>query len=376
MDFNLSEEQQMLADAVTRWLDTEYSFAQRRAYTNAGGAIVERNWQTLAELGLLGLRVPVEFGGMGASAVDTMIVMQGFGRALVLEPYVSSAVVSAGLIARCGSLAQKQLWLPRLVEGTARVAIAALEPDARYDLGSVRSTARLSTGGYRLSGHKAVVLHGDSAHGFIVSATIASGPQDGQFALFLVDAGLTGVKVVGFPTLEGQRCAEVTFENVTLPAEALLCEPATALESLEWGIDCGIAALCAEAVGAMERLMELTAEHLRSRKQFGQPIGRFQALQHRVADMMTAIEQARSGALLAAANANNADVTARRRAICAAKVLAGRSGRFVGQQAIQLHGGMGMTDELPVGYLFKRLVCIEMTWGNTEHHLERYGEQL
>lgn len=222
-----------------------------------------------------------------------------------------------------------------------------------------------------------MVLHGDSAHRLIVQARTSGDQHDQEgLTLFLVDANAPGVTIKGFPTLDGQRAAEITLADVRVPATAVLGEVGSGYLPLEWAVDRGLAALCAEAVGAMEQLLDLTAEHLRTRKQFGQPIARFQALQHRVADMQIAIEQARSMAFLAAAYADHPERGERRKALSGAKAMIGRSGQFVGQQAVQLHGGMGMTAELAVGRYFKRLTCIDMTWGNTEHHLEIYGDFL
>jgi len=375
MDFNLSDEQQMLADSVRRWLGTDYPFEARRRFAATAAGFGQGNWERLAELGLLGLQVPAEYGGLGSDSTDTAIVMQELGRALAVEPFVSTAVVGASLLARAGTEAQKTRLLPGVVAGATRLALAALEPGGRYDLSHVSTRAQWQNGSYVIDGRKAVVLHGDTAHTLIVSARVSGGTTDPEgIALFLVDPLAAGVQVKGFPTLDGQRAAEVELRAVTVDVAAMLGSMDTALELLEWGVDRGLAALCAEAVGVMERLMEMTVEHLRTRKQFGQAIGQFQSLQHRAADMLIAIEQARSMALLAAAKVDDPDPIIRRRALSAAKVMIGRSGRYVGQQAVQLHGGMGMTDELPVGYYFKRLTCIDMTWGDVEHHLERYGD--
>ena len=367
----------MLADTVGRWLDDEYGFDQRRRFCAQPHGFAPQNWSRLADLGLLGINVPGEYGGLGGGAIETLIVMQAFGRALVVEPYLSTAVVAASLLARNGSEPQKQAWLPRIAEGSGKLAIAALERGARYDWHRVQTTGRLQGDGYRLDGHKAVVLHGDSADALLVSARTSGGPADMQgISLFLVDARAAGVCIKGFPTIDGQRAAEVELKGVTVDRASILGSVGGGLAILEAGVDAGLAAICAEAVGSMERLMEITAEYLRTRKQFGSAIGSFQAIQHRAADMAIAIEQARAMALCAAAHAREADATARRRALSAAKALIGRAGRYVGQEAVQLHGGMGMTDELAVGYYFKRLTCIDMTWGDTEHHMERYGELM
>lgn len=377
MDFSYSEEQRMLAESVGRWLDANYDFEARRGFSAGPLGFAEENWQRLAELGLLGLNVPGDYGGLDGTPVETFIVMQAFGRALVVEPYLSTAVVAAALIARYGSVEQKTTVLPGITEGTRRLALAVLEPGARFDLTEVHTRASLDGGGnhYVINGRKTVVLHGDSADTLIVSARTSGEPvSTAGITLFLIDAQTPGVIVNGCPTIDGQRCAEIEFRSVQVPRTAVLGTLDGGEEPLQWAIDRGLAALCAEAVGAMDRLIEITAEYLRTRRQFGQPIGKFQALQHRAVDMLIAADQARSMALLAAAKCDAPDRRERRKALSAAKAMIGRTGRYVGQQAVQLHGGMGMTDELAVGYYFKRLTAIDMTWGDVGHHMELYNE--
>lgn len=375
MDFSYTEEQQMLADTVTRWLAGEAGADADAA--PASRDISAERWSQLADLGMLGLNVPEEYEGLGATPVETFIVMQAFGRALFGEPFVSTAVVAPALITGVGSAAQRGEILPRIADGSLRVALAAFERGARFDLADTRTMAVRDGDAYILRGDKAVVLHGDSAHLLIVSARTSGGQRDQEgLTLFLVDADAAGVSIKGFPTVDGQRAAEIGLADVSVSAEAVLGEVGSGYLPLEWAVDRGIAAFCAEAVGAMEQLLDFTADHLRTRKQFGQPIGRFQALQHRVADMQIAIEQARSMALMAAAYADRPERSERRKALSGAKAMIGRSGNFVGQQAVQLHGGMGMTAELAVGRYFKRLTCIDMTWGNIEHHVELYGDFL
>jgi alkylation response protein AidB-like acyl-CoA dehydrogenase len=368
MDFTYSEEQQMLADTVTRWAEAEPA---------SRGTFSEERWSRLAELGLLGLNIPEEYGGLASSPVETLIVMQAFGRALFSDPFMPTAVVGASLLAAAGNVAQRSELLPRIAAGALRIALATLEPASRFDLTDISTTAVRKSDLYTLEGRKAVVLHGDSAGLLVVSARTSGARRDPDgVTLFLVDAHAPGVTLKVFPTIDGQRAAEISLNNVSVPAAAVLADVGSGYLPLEWALDRGIAALCAEAVGAMEKLMELTTEYLRTRKQFGQAIGKFQALQHRVADMQIAIEQARSMALMAAALVDHPQRIERRKALSAAKAMIGRSGNFVGQQAVQLHGGMGMTAELSVGDYFKRLTCIDKTWGNTEHHVALYGDQL
>jgi len=381
MNFLYTEEQQMLADTVARFVQAEYGFEARRKRLQASHhqapGFSDALWTQLADLGLFGLNVPEAHGGIGAGPVETMIVMEGLGRGLVLEPFITTGVIAPRLVAAHGSAAQKDRTLGAIATGAMRFSLALLEPQSRFDLDEVATTAERAEGGWVLHGAKAVVLHGDSADKLIVSArTPATAASPAGITLLLVDARAAGVTMTGFPTLDGQRAAEVRLDGVRVEDADVLGEVNRGLPLAEWAVDQGLAALAAEAVGAMDKLTELTCEHLATRRQFGQAIGSFQALQHRAADMRIAVEQARALALMAAARVDSTDAAQRRAAASAAKAMAGRSGRFVGQQATQLHGGMGMTDELACGHYFKRLTAIDMTWGDWEHHVERYGELL
>ena len=374
MDFTLNDEQRMLVDTVRRFVDTEYDFEVRRKRLSESGGFSPALWQQLAAMGLFGLNVPVEHGGIGGGAMETLLVMEQFGRGLVLEPYLATGVLAPRLITRFGNAAQRERWLPGIADGSLRFALAALEPQSRYDLNDIRTTAEPCDDGFALSGRKSVVLHGDSAHWLIVPARVRDA-ADGV-TLFLVDTASEGVRREGFPTIDHQRAAEVRLDHVLVDADQAIGNVGDGFGLLEWTVDQALAALAAEAVGAMDRLTELTCEYLRTRTQFGKPIGSFQSLQHRAADMRIAVEQARALALMAAAGADACDRAQRRRGAIAAKAMAGRSGRYVGQQATQLHGGMGMTDEMACGHYFKRLTAIDMTLGNTEHQVEAYGEFL
>src|SRR5581483_8047718 len=382
MDFNYTQEQQMLADTVERFVADSYSLEVRRQLAASHSGFSDELWQQFADMGLLGLTIPEQYGGMGSSAVETLIVMQALGRGLVLEPYWSTAVVASALINASGTDQHKARWLPGIAEGARRLALATFEPQARFDLPNIRSRAeRVAAGGYIINARKAVVLHAGSADALIVSARTSAGDDSDRhgISLFLIDARTPGVRIDSFPNIDAQRSAEVTLREVAVDADAVLGSVDAGFEPLQYAIDVGLAALCAEAVGCMEQLIALTAEHLRTRRQFGRVIGTFQALQHRIAEMAVATEQARAAALLAAAHVGTGVGTAtaaRRRAVSGAKAMVGRSGRTVGQLAVQLHGGMGMTDELAVGHYFKRLTCIDMTWGNSEHHTEQFGEFL
>lgn len=367
----------MLADTVARFVETEYEFEARRKRLNSATGYSDSLWQTLADIGLLALNVPADYGGIGGGPVETMIVAEQFGRGLVMEPFAIACVAAPRLIDQFGSEDQKQRWLPAIADGTARFALAAGEPQARFDLTDIQTIAQASAGGYELSGAKAVVLHGDSAHWLLVPAIVQSTAQgSGEPAMFVVEAGTVGVSCQGFPTIDNQRAAEIRLDKVKVAASQMIGVPGQGHLLLEWTVDQALAALSAESVGVMDKLTELTCEHLRTRSQFGQAIGNFQALSHRAADMRIAVEQARALALMAAAHCDNQDRIQRRRAVSAAKAMAGRSGKYVGQQATHLHGGMGMTDEMACGHYFKRLTAIDMTLGNTEHHVALYGEFL
>lgn len=377
MDFNYTEEQQMLADTVERFVADAYPLEKRRQLAASALGFSEEYWRQFAEMGLLGLVVPEQHGGLASSAVETLIVMQALGRGLVLEPYWSTGVVAARLLAMHGNADQQLQWMPLIVDGSKRFALATFEPQARFDLTHISSRAERSSKGYVINARKAVVLHAPSANVLLVSARTSGAETDRHgITLFMVDAQAPGVSITSFPNIDGQRSAEVTLRDVSVDANAVVGRVDAGIEPLEYAIDVGLAGLCAEAVGCMEQLIAIAAEYLRSRRQFGRQIGTFQALQHRVAEMAIATEQARSAALLAAARVDDADRAQRRKAISAAKALVGRAGRTVGQLAVQLHGGMGMTDELAVGHYFKRLTCIDLTWGNSDHHTELVGEFL
>jgi pimeloyl-CoA dehydrogenase small subunit len=375
MDFDFTEEQRLLDETVRRLVKDEYAFEKRKAYLAEPDGFSRKLWARYAELGLLGLPFAESEGGFGGSPVETMIVMESFGRGLVLEPFLATVVLGGGLLTLAGTPAQRNEILPAIASGKLLIAFAHGERQARYMLSDVATTAKRDGGGFVLEGKKGVVLHGASADKFVVSARSAGGPRDKNgIGLFLVDAKAKGVSVRGYPTVDGLRAAEVTLERVRVGADAALGSPEGGYAAIERAVDRAIAALAAEAVGIMETLNATTLEYLKTRKQFGVPIGSFQALQHRMADMMVEQEQAKSMATLAALSADLDDARERRRVISAAKVQIGKSGRFVGQQAIQLHGGIGMTEEYVAGHYFKRLTMIDQTFGDVDHHLDRFSE--
>lgn len=370
MDFELTDEQRMLKDSVLRLIAERYSFEKRKTYLAAADGWSRDMWRQYAELGVLGLPFAESDGGLGAGPVETMIVMDAFGRGLVLEPYLATVVLGGGFLRLAGSPQQRETLIPRIADGTLVLAFAHSEDQSRYSLADVASTARRGADQWVLDGKKRFVLHGASADKLIVSARVAGERCDRSgIALFLVDSDARGVSRRDYLTQDRLRAADVTLSHVRLPADALLGVAGQALPLIEQVTDQAIAALCAEAVGCMERAHEITVEYMKIRKQFGVPIGSFQALQHRAVDMLVMIEQARSMALYATMSAGEPATDMQRRAIAAAKVQIGNSSRFVGQQAIQLHGGIGVTEECEVGHHFRRLSMIEMLFGDSAHHL-------
>ncbi|HXC20068.1 MAG TPA: acyl-CoA dehydrogenase family protein, partial [Steroidobacteraceae bacterium] len=320
---------------------------------------------------------PEDVGGLGGSAVDVMLVMEQFGSGLLMEPYLSSVVLSGGLLRDAASKELQQKLLPEICAGSAKVALACYEAQGRYDLSHVACAAAQKGGGWQLSGQKTVVLDGPSADFFLVTARSSGKTSDAAgVSLFLVPRDAKGLTVIGYPTQIGARAADLKLDNVAVGGDALIGPPGAALPIVQRAIDRGIAALCAEAVGVMNALNKATLEYLKTRKQFGVAIGTFQALKHRMADMLIAAEQSRSMAVIAAVNADSDDAAERQRAIAAAKAYIGQAGRLVGQQAVQLHGGMGVVDEHIVSHYFKRLTMIDLTFGDADYHLGRFSDML
>jgi pimeloyl-CoA dehydrogenase small subunit len=370
MDFELSDEQRLLKESVGRLLGDRYDFEARRKYALEPDGFSRKLWGQYAELGLLALPFEEKYGGIGGGPVETMIVMEAFGRALALEPYLATVVLAGSLLRLGGSEKQREALMPNIAGGELLMSFAHAERQSRYDLADVATTARKDGDNFVLDGAKTLVPHGDSADQFIVSARLAGKRQDkAGIGLFLVDAKADGVSRRGYATNDGQRAAEVTLAGVRVAAAAAVGEPGHAYSLIERVADIAIAAQCAEAVGAMAEIQDITVEYLKTRKQFGVPIGNFQVLQHRAAEMLVALEQARSMAMLAAMTADDEDAAERRKAISAAKVQICNSIRIVGQQSIQLHGGIGMTMEYKVGHYFKRITAIQATFGDATHHL-------
>lgn len=368
MDFDLSEDQRLLKDSVDRFVSDQYGFEQRKKYARDAGGYSPAMWDQITEIGLLGLPFEETLGGFGGGAVETAIVMEAFGRGLVLEPYFATVVLGGGLLRRAASASMLGAMAPKVAAGKLKLAFAHVERHSRYHLEDVTTTARKDGGAYVLDGAKSVVIHGDSADKILLTARIAGERRArAGIGLFVVDPGSPGVARRGYPTQDGQRAAEITLTNVRVGADDLLND--NALPLVEHVVDEAIAALCAEAVGAMQSMQDLTLEYLKTRKQFGRAIGSFQVLQHRSVDMLVALEQARSMAMFAAVMASEENPIERRKAISAAKVQIGRSARHLGQEAIQFHGGIGMTAEYAVGHYFKRVTMIDQMFGDADTHL-------
>jgi pimeloyl-CoA dehydrogenase small subunit len=375
MDFALSDEQRMLKESADRLIGSAYlDLARRRTCQAEPGGYSHALWSSYAELGLLGIPFSEEDGGFGGGPTETMLVMEAMGAGLALEPYLASVVLCGNLIRLGGSQVQRQIDIPAIMEG-APYAFAHVERQARYDLFDVATSAIRTESGYRLEGDKSVVLHGDSAQKLIVSARTSGSRRDRHgITLFLLDAASAGLSRRGFPTQDGQRAAAVSLAGVEVAEAAMLGTLDHGLALIEQVMDIAIAAICAEAVGAMAALHALTLDYLKTRKQFGVPIGSFQVLQHKAVDMFTALEQARSMSYYAAMMALETDAGARRAAISAAKVQVNNAARFVGETAVQLHGGIGVTMEYRAGHYFKRLTMIQSLFGDTQHHLRQVDE--
>ncbi|MDW5444149.1 acyl-CoA dehydrogenase [Polaromonas sp. SM01] len=371
MNFTYSEEQRMLTESLRRFIETEYGFEKRRRVARTSQSFDPATWAQLADLGVLGLGIPTEHGGFGESAATQLVVQRELGRGLVLEPVIPSAVMATAILTAWSDPARQAELLPALASGERIFSLAWQEADSRHNPARLHTTAERDSDGYLLHGRKCLVWHGGRADAWIVSSRLDDG-----LALFLVPRDAAGVQVAAYPTMDGLQAADINFNGVRLPAPALLVAPHQGLAALEHGLDHGIAALCANATGAMEKLIEITTDYLRTRHQFGKPLATFQVLQHRVADMLVQKELALSMAYVAAQALDESDPAARRRMLAGAKITAARAGRLIGQQAVQLHGGMGMTDDLPVGDYFKHLTLCDPLLGDSDHHIQRYSAVL
>ena len=370
MDFNFSEEQQLLADTVQRFVREHYSFEARREILKSEEGWSRELWQGLAGLGITALNVPEEHGGLSGGPVDTMLVMNALGEGLVLEPFLAAAVTTPALLTRLGDAAASADLLPNVASGERIVIVAHQEPRTRGELNIVTTRAEKSGDSHVIDGHKSVIVHGNTADEFLVTARTSGKPDDRDgISVFRVDAKAGGLKVQGYRTIDGLHAADLQLSKVKA---SLIGAEGNAYAAIEGAHEIALSAICAEAVGIMKAINAATLDYAKNRKQFGQPIGRFQVLQHRMADMFLQAEQATSMSYLAAIKCVDPDAGERRRALSAAKVIIGQAGRYVGQQAIQLHGGMGMTDELMVSHHFKRLTAIDLTFGDTDFHTQQF----
>ncbi|QLL07594.1 acyl-CoA dehydrogenase family protein [Mycobacterium vicinigordonae] len=370
MDFNLSQEQQLLRDGLVKFLSVRYDLEKSRAAAKTGLGWQPEIWRGLAaELGILGATLSEEVGGIGGGPIELMLITEALGHALVIEPYVDTVVVCGGLLHRAGNSAANEL-LAKVIDGTAIVALAAAEPASGDRWQDVSTRAESDGDGWVLSGSKLMVVGAPLATHLLVTARA---PGDDGISLFLIENGTAATEVHAYRTIDDRRAADITFDNVRLPAAALLGEPGGAWQSLSRARDEGAAAVCSEAVGCMRKVLADTVEYCKQRQQFGQPIGSFQVLQHRMVDMYMELEQAIAAVYLAVLRLD-ADEATRARAVSAAKVTVGRAARCIGQQAVQLHGGMGMTEELAIGHYFKRLTAMQYEFGSTDQHIARYAE--
>ena len=375
MNFDYTDEQNAIRDSLSKWAAQQYDFDKRREALKNEDAW-KKNWGTFAELGLLMAPLPEEYGGLGGGALDVSVVMEEFGKALVVEPYVPTVVIGAGALSYAGSAAQKDEHLAAIAGGERVIAFAQAEPKSRWALNDVTTSAKKDGAGrlpyFPLASGRAVVLGAPQADTLLVSARTGGGQRDAKgISLFLVPKGAKGVSTRDYPTMDGTRAAEVYFENVSVGADALLGEVDGALPVIEHIVDEANAAYNHEAVGCMRMMSDLTREYAKTRKQFGRPIAEFQVLQHRMVDMFMAAEESYSMALRATIKLGESDAE-RAKAVSAAKVSIGKLGRFVGQAAVQTHGGMGVTDEMRVGHYFKRVTMLDSTFGNVDYHLKRF----
>ncbi|MDG2060353.1 MAG: acyl-CoA dehydrogenase family protein [SAR86 cluster bacterium] len=374
MDFTYSEEQTLIQDQVESFITKDYDWETRQKILSLDEGFSQDNWNTFGELGWLGLSISEKSGGFGGSAIDTMIIMEQFGKGLVLEPYLETIVLGAGLLDSIGSNEQQKEILEKAITGKVQLATAFAEPQSRFNLSDVTTTAAKEDKGFTLNGYKCVVMNGPSADYFIVSARTSGGQTEPNgISLFIVNKDLPGLSQRSYSTVDGKKASELTLENVKIDNSSLLGELDKGLNPLSSAIDVATLAICAEAVGAMEILYKDTVEYTKTRKQFGQPIGKFQVLQHRMVDMFMEYEQSKSLLYMCAMKlAESAKDSSK--AISGLKYQIGKASRLVGQQAVQLHGGMGVTDELNIGHYFKRLTTINTIFGNADFHLKRYSE--
>ena len=374
MDFSFSDEQTLLQESVSRFITNDYGFESRQKHSRSDAGYSLENWQTFAELGWLGVPFSENHGGFGGGAVETMLMMEEFGKGLVVEPYLATVVACGSALNGFASEDQKSSFIPEIIDGSKLWALAFAEPQGRFNLADLTTTATASNGSYLLSGHKSVVINGPNANFFIVSVRTSGEQRDETgISLFIIPSDAKGLSRRDYPTVDGQRASELILDNVELDEASRLGEEGQGLNILQQAIDFATLAIGSEAVGCMEVLYKDTVEYCKNREQFGQPIGKFQVLQHRMVDMFMEHEQSKSLMFMAAMRWDEGYGAEAQKAVSAFKVQVGKSGKFVGQSAVQLHGGMGMTDELNIGHYFKRLTIIDTMFGNVDHHLKRFG---
>ena len=374
MDFNFTEEQTLLENMVTSFVRDNYPWEAREAIVKTEEGWKPENWSQFAELGLLGVPFAEEFGGLGGSVVDTMIVMEQFGKGLVVDPYMPSVVLAGGLISSLGSKEQVESIIPNIISGDLRYAFAHSEPQSRFDLFDVKTSAAVSGDDFILNGFKSVVFGGPIATHLIISARTSGDQRDTNgITLFLVDKKSEGLTLQNYPTIDEYRASEVVIENLKVSKDMVLGEVDNAYNAIDENIDRSTIAVCAEAVGILEVLKDATIDYCKNRKQFGQAIGKNQSIQHRLVDMMIEYEQSKS-ILYMACTSNLSDPTSRKKAVSAAKARIGKAIKYVGENAIQLHGGMGMVDEYLVSHYFKRATMLGVLFGNEDYHMKRFSD--
>ena len=374
MDFNFTEEQTLLENMVTSFVRDNYPWEVREEIVKTEEGWKPENWSQFAELGLLGVPFAEEFGGLGGSVVDTMIVMEQFGKGLVVEPYMPSVVLAGGLISSLGSKEQVESIIPNIISGDVRYAFAHSEPQSRFDLFDVKTSAAVSGDDFILNGFKSVVFGGPIATHLIISARTSGDQRDTNgITLFLVDKKSEGLTLQNYPTIDEYRASEVVIENLKVSKDMVLGEVDNAYNAIDENIDRSTIAVCAEAVGILEVLKDATIDYCKNRKQFGQAIGKNQSIQHRLVDMMIEYEQSKS-ILYMACTSDLSDPTSRKKAVSAAKARIGKAIKYVGENAIQLHGGMGMVDEYLVSHYFKRATMLGVLFGNEDYHMKRFSD--
>jgi alkylation response protein AidB-like acyl-CoA dehydrogenase len=375
MSFAFNEDQKLLAESADRFILDDYKFEGRRKIMAMDGGFDKSKWKKFADLGWLALPIPEEYGGLGGSTVDTAVLLESFGRGLVVEPYQSTIVLGAAAIVAGGSLEQKKSILSDVAEGNKLIAFAHSEPRSRFNIKHVELTAIEDGGNYKLNGQKAVVHNAETADIIIVSARTDGGLSDETgITLFIVDPSAEGLEIRSYPTIDGLRASELIFDSVLVDEQSILGDLNNGFLVLENVIDRACVLLCAEAAGAMDTAVKLTVDYIKNREQFGQPIGSFQVLQHRSVEMLGAKDFSRALTYRAAGLIDNGSSIDRSRAVSAAKVEMGTGGRFIGQEGVQMHGGMGMTDDMAIGHFFKRLTMIDALFGNVDFHRRRFAQ--